>query len=73
MLAAYVNKTEDILLEPEGREITAAVHSRWHSQMLNGLELEQAAKILTDFIVDMKIKNVRKVLADVVNAKVVKE
>ena len=65
MSVAHEAGVEDVLVEPEGREIVAAAHCRWHSQELHSVDYEQVVNVMKNLIVEFKVKNVRKVLEDV--------
>jgi hypothetical protein len=68
---AYDSKTPDILLEDEvAREVIIGIHAKWHSQMMHGLEYAEAATMIRDFIKEFGAKNVKKVLAAVLDVKV---
>lgn len=61
---------EDVLSEIKPREIVAAAHAKWHSISLNGEEFGDTASVLVEFIKEFGVKNVKKVLAEVLDAKI---
>jgi hypothetical protein len=61
---------DEILAKIKPREIVAASHAKWHSIALNGEEFADAATVLANFIKEFGIKNVKKVLAEVLDAKI---
>jgi hypothetical protein len=61
---------EEILTDLKGREIVAAAHAKWHSSSVHGVEMAEAATVLRNFIIEFGVKNVKKVLAEVLDAKV---
>jgi hypothetical protein len=61
---------DDVLSEIKPREIVAAAHAKWHSKAVNGEEMAVAAEVLRDFIAEFGIKNVKKVLAEVLDARI---
>lgn len=68
---AHKTKTADILEDViKGREIIAAVHARHLSIFLHGEDFEKVANLLRNLIIQFGVKNVKKVLSSVVDAKV---
>jgi hypothetical protein len=61
---------DEILAEIKPREIVAAAHAKWHSSAVHGEEMGVAAEVLRDFIAEFGIKNVKKVLAEVLDARI---
>lgn len=61
---------EEILTDLKGREIVAAAHAKWHSKTVHGVEMAEAATVLRNFIIEFGVKNVKKVLAEVLDAKI---
>jgi hypothetical protein len=62
-----------ILGEPTGREIIAAVHARFLSQFLHSTELEFSVLAVRAFLKKMNVKNTKKILSDVFDAKIVED
>ncbi len=62
-----------ILSEPTGREIIAAVHARFLSQFLHSTELEFSVLAVRAFLKKMNVKNTKKILSDVFDAKIVED
>lgn len=59
-----------VLEKSNKREIVVATHARWHSQYMSGLLLEEAMERLGSFVKAMGVKNVKKVLSEVVDARI---
>jgi hypothetical protein len=70
MSVAHETGVEDVLTEPEGREIIAAAHCRWHSQELHSVDYEHVVNVMKDLISEFKVKNVKKVLQDVLGVEI---
>lgn len=63
--SAKEQNVDGILEEFDSREIVASVHAKWHSQVLNGVELEEATGIIDNLLSSFGIKNKKKVLKSV--------
>lgn len=63
----------DVIEEHNGREIIAAVHARFMSQFLHSQELEPAILAMRAFLKEMNVKNTKKILSDVFDAKIVED
>lgn len=72
--AAYLEVPDnDVIEEHDGREIIAAVHARFMSQFLHSQELEPAILAMRSFLKKMKVKNTKKILSDIFDAKIVED
>lgn len=63
----------DVIEEHNGREIIAAVHARFMSQFLHSEKLEDAVLAVRAFLKKMNVKNTKKILSDVFDAKIVED
>jgi hypothetical protein len=68
--AANSDAKDEVLAKIKPREIVAATHAKWHSIALNGEDFTKTASVLVEFIKEFEIKNVKKVLAAVLDAKI---
>lgn len=73
MFTAAAEGVGGILEMSNKREIVAATHARWHSQYMSGLLLEEAMEALATFVKTMGVKNVKKVLSEIVDARITYE
>lgn len=72
--AAYFDVPDNDVIEGhDGREIIAAVHARFMSQFLHSQELEPAILAVREFLKKMNVKNTKKILSDVFDAKIVED
>jgi hypothetical protein len=63
----------NVLSEHNGREIIAAVHARFLSQFLHSTKLEHSILAVRAFLKTMNVKNTKKILADVFDAKIIED
>jgi len=69
----YEAPDNDVIEEHNGREIIAAVHARFMSQFLHSEKLEDAILAVRAFLKKMNVKNTKKILSDVFDAKIVED
>lgn len=71
--AAYQEKNTEVLEEHDGREIIAAIHGRYLSKHLHDEELGDAVLSMREFLRELNVKNVKKLLSDIFGNKVVED